>query len=93
MCKPARNEWPFYADRRRVNGHLARSGVAERHLPRLNGYDAMQAMMDDLTLRSIFVAVMMTSSGAAENVNRMNALGCKTYIFELQDFEVLVTVF
>ena len=93
MCKPVRNEWPFYADRRRVNSHLARSGVAEHHLPRLNGYDAMQAMMDDLTLRSIFVVVMMTSSAAAENVNRMNALGCNAYIFELQDFEVLVTAF
>ena len=51
----------------------------------------MQAMMDDLTLRSIFVVVMTTSSAAAENVNRMNALGCEAYIFELQDFEVLVT--
>lgn len=60
------------------------------HMPRMNGYEVMQAMMEDPALRGIPVVVMSTSA-AAEDVNRMYALGCNAYIVKPRDFEALAT--
>lgn len=60
------------------------------HMPRMNGYEVMQAMMDDPALRSIPVIVMSTSA-ALEDVNRMYALGCNAYVVKPRDFEALAT--
>ena len=60
------------------------------HMPRMNGYEVMQAMMDDPALRSIPVVVMSTSA-ATEDVNRMYALGCNAYVVKPRDFEALAT--
>lgn len=58
------------------------------HMPRMNGYEVMQAMMADPALRSIVVVVMSTSA-ANEDVNRMHALGCNAYVVKPRDFEAL----
>ena len=58
------------------------------HMPRMNGYEVMQAMMADPVLRSIPVVVMSTSA-ATEDVDRMYALGCNAYIVKPRDFEAL----
>lgn len=60
------------------------------HMPRMNGYEVMQAMMEDPDLRSVPVVVMSTSA-ASDDVNRMYALGCNAYIVKPRDFEALAT--
>lgn len=57
------------------------------HMPRMNGYEVMEAMAHDDTLRGIPVVVLTTSSELAD-VNRMYQLGCNSYLAKPGDFGV-----
>lgn len=57
------------------------------HMPRMNGYEVMQAMAHDDALRSIPVVVLTTSSEPVD-VNRMYQLGCNSYLAKPGDFGV-----
>lgn len=57
------------------------------HMPRMNGFEVMQAMADDAALRGIPV-VVLTTSGELADVNRMYQLGCKSYLTKSGDFGV-----
>lgn len=49
------------------------------HMPRMNGFEVMQAMAHDAVLRAIPV-VVLTTSGELADINRMYQLGCKSYL-------------
>lgn len=60
--------------------------LLDTHMPRMNGFEVMQAIADDMVLRSIPVVVLTTSGGTAD-INRMYQLGCKSYLIKSGDFE------
>jgi two-component system, chemotaxis family, response regulator Rcp1 len=56
------------------------------HMPRMNGYQVMEEISADPALRPLPVVVLTTSSDA-EDVNRMYALGCKSFLSKPVRFE------
>ena len=59
------------------------------HMPRMDGYEALEQIRADSALRSLPVVVLSTSSDASD-VKRMYALGCSSYIPKPVKFERLV---
>jgi len=57
------------------------------NMPRMNGFEVMEAITRDEALRGIPVVVLTTSAEIAD-VNRMYQLGCKSYLTKPGDFEV-----
>ena len=57
------------------------------HMPRMNGYEVMEAKAADDLLRGIPVVVLTTSAELAD-VNRMYQLGCNSYLTKPGDFGV-----
>ena len=60
------------------------------HMPRMNGYEVMQAIASDDALRGQVVIALTTSSEAID-VNRMYQLGCNAYLVKPSDFETFTT--
>jgi chemotaxis family two-component system response regulator Rcp1 len=56
------------------------------HMPRMNGYEVMQAISGDAALADQVVVALTTSSEAID-VNRMYQLGCNSYLVKPSDFE------
>jgi two-component system, chemotaxis family, response regulator Rcp1 len=60
--------------------------LLDLHMPRMDGYEVMQEIAADPDLRLLTVIVLTTSATAAD-VDRMYALGCKSYLAKPVDFE------
>jgi len=60
--------------------------LLDLHMPRMDGYEVMQEISADPGLRSLTVIVLTTSATAAD-VDRMYALGCKSYVTKPIDFD------
>jgi len=60
--------------------------LLDLHMPRMDGYEVMQEISADPALRSLTVIVLTTSATAAD-VNRMYALGCKSYLTKPINFD------
>lgn len=56
------------------------------NMPRVDGYEVMKEIHDDPALRSLTVIVLTTSASLVD-VNRMYALGCKSYLLKPVDYE------
>lgn len=56
-------------------------------MPRMNGYEVMEAIVKDDALRGIPVVVLTTSAELVD-VNRMYQLGCNSYLAKPGDFAV-----
>lgn len=56
------------------------------NMPRMDGYEVMEEISRDESLRSLTVIVLTTSPSVVD-INRMYALGCKSYITKPVDFE------
>lgn len=61
------------------------------HMPRMNGYDVMEAMSADPQLKSLVVVVLTTSSDVLD-VDRMYRLGARSYLTKPVDFDKLTEV-
>ncbi|MFZ2293973.1 MAG: response regulator [Polaromonas sp.] len=57
------------------------------HMPRMNGYEVMEAIHRDDALRGIPV-VVLTTSATSLDVNRMYQLGCNSYLVKPGDFYI-----
>jgi CheY-like chemotaxis protein len=57
------------------------------HMPRMNGFEVMEAIAQDETLRGITVVVLSTSAERQE-VQRLYQLGCSSYLVKAVDFGV-----
>jgi CheY-like chemotaxis protein len=55
------------------------------HMPRMDGFEVMQAIAADPVLGTIPVVVLSTS-GEPEDINRLYQLGCKSYLIKPNDF-------
>ena len=71
---------PPYADAPRPDVVLL-----DIHMPRMDGYQVMEAISQDPALKSLTVVILTTSSELLD-VNRMYALGCSSYITKPVDF-------
>jgi two-component system, chemotaxis family, response regulator Rcp1 len=60
--------------------------LLDLHMPRMDGYEVMQEIAADPSLRSLTVIVLTTSATAAD-VDRMYALGCKSYLTKPVEFD------
>jgi two-component system, chemotaxis family, response regulator Rcp1 len=60
--------------------------LLDLHMPRVDGYEVMQQIAADPALRMLTVIVLTTSASPAD-VDRMYALGCKSYLTKPVDFE------
>ncbi len=56
------------------------------HMPRMDGYEVMEHIAADPQLRH-FTVIVLTSSSDMSEVNRMYALGCKSYLNKPVTFE------
>jgi two-component system response regulator len=57
------------------------------HMPRMDGFEVMEAIAHDAALRGIVVVVLTTSAERLE-VQRMYQLGCHSYMVKPVDFGV-----
>lgn len=57
------------------------------HMPRMNGFEVMEAIVKDDALRGIPVVVLTTSAESLD-VNRMYKLGCNSYLVKPGDFDI-----
>jgi CheY-like chemotaxis protein len=55
------------------------------HMPRVDGYDVMAQLQADEKLRSLVVVVLTTSADELD-VQRMYALGCRSFLTKPVDF-------
>lgn len=56
------------------------------HMPRMDGYEVLDAIVKDDALRHLPV-IVLTSSAEAVDINRMYDLRCSSYITKPLDFE------
>lgn len=59
--------------------------LLDLHLPRVNGYEVMEAIAADQALRRIPVIVLTSSSNGTDR-ERMEALGCSAFVTKPMDF-------
>jgi CheY-like chemotaxis protein len=59
--------------------------LLDLHLPRVSGYEVMEAIAADESLKSLPV-VVLTSSSDAKDVQLLNALGCTSFITKPLEF-------
>ena len=64
--------------------------LLDLHLPRVSGYEVMEAFVQDESLRAIPV-VVLTSSSDIIDIDRMHALGCSSFLTKPMDFGEFVT--
>lgn len=55
------------------------------HMPRMDGFEVMQAIAADAALFTIPVVVLSTS-GESDDISRLYQLGCKSYLIKPNDF-------
>lgn len=60
--------------------------LLDLHMPRMDGYEVMEEISQDEALRTLTVVVLTTST-ALVDVNRMYALGCSSYLTKPVDFQ------
>jgi len=60
--------------------------LLDLHMPRMDGYEVMREISADPQLRSLTV-IVLTTSATAPDVDRMYALGCKSYLTKPIDFD------
>lgn len=60
--------------------------LLDLHMPRMNGYEVMQEISADPELQSLVVVVLTTSADEVD-VQRMYALGCRSYLVKPISFE------
>jgi len=56
------------------------------NMPRMDGYEVMQEISRDPALRNLTVIVLTTSTHVVD-IDRMYALGCKSYMIKPVDFD------
>jgi len=56
------------------------------HMPRMNGYEALQAIRNDEALCGLPVVILTTSVDEVE-VKKMYKLGCHSYLVKAADFD------
>jgi two-component system response regulator len=61
--------------------------LLDLHMPRMNGFEVMEAISRDEALRAIAV-VVLTTSGERQEVQRLYQLGCRSYLVKPVDFDV-----
>ena len=60
--------------------------LLDLHMPGMNGFEVMEAIAGDESLRRIAVVVLTTSAERLE-VQRLYQLGCKSYMIKPVDFD------
>lgn len=63
--------------------------LLDLHMPRMDGYEVLQAVLADPALRTLPVIVLSTSAESSD-VERMHALRCSSYIVKPVDFDEFV---
>jgi len=61
--------------------------LLDLHMPRMSGFEVMQAIAADEDLRRIAV-VVLTTSAERQEVQRLYQLGCNSYMVKPVDFDV-----
>ena len=59
--------------------------LLDLHLPRMNGYEVMEAIVGDPSLRALPV-IVLTSSSDTVDIDRMFALRCNSFIVKPMNF-------
>jgi CheY-like chemotaxis protein len=65
--------------------------LLDLHLPRMNGFEVMEAISRDEALRGTIIVVLSTSAERLE-VQRIYQMGCNSYLVKPADFGALLAL-